>query len=291
MAILRLRYPDLAALQADFEANLRKGRAFVGGVQLTGQREACTIVIEHPVSRSELQLAAEAVWVNPDPAALGTGVQFADFGEAERERLRAFVAASSTQRDEPASSVHHDGPASSAATSDVAASSGTLPTAPRSTTLQVAPGSELDDDGEESDPASSSPVARNLHDRVRGLDSTERDALARSGSLPERVALERRFGSSVWEGLLHNPQITPREVLRMAKSTSLPTALVNLIVANKAWLADPAIQTALLHNPRVSGAHIERVLRALPQAQLSTLAEQTSVRMQVRSAAKRLIRR
>jgi hypothetical protein len=109
--------------------------------------------------------------------------------------------------------------------------------------------------------------------------------------LPERVALERRYGSSMWEGLLHNPQITPREVQRMAKSTSLPTGLVNLIVSNRGWLSDPAINQALLGNPRVSGAQIERVLRALPQAEIQRVAEQSSVRMQVRQAAKRLIRR
>jgi hypothetical protein len=41
----------------------------------------------------------------------------------------------------------------------------------------------------------------------------------------------------------------------------------------------------------VSGAHLERVLRALPQAEIQRVAEQSSVRMQVRQAAKRLIRR
>ena len=126
---------------------------------------------------------------------------------------------------------------------------------------------------------------------MRTLDLTEREALARSGSLPERVALERRYGSSVWEGLLHNPQITPREVLRMAKSTSLPTQLVNLIVNNRAWASDAAVSQALLANPRVSGPHLDRVLRSLSQAELSRLAESSSLRMQVRQAAKRLIRR
>jgi hypothetical protein len=133
--------------------------------------------------------------------------------------------------------------------------------------------------------------ALHLHDRIRGLSIAEREVVARQGSLPERVALERRFGGSVWEGLLHNPQLTPREVLRMAKSAALPINLVNLIVANKAWLADAAIQGALLSNPRVSGAHLDRVLRALPQTELVRLSEQTSLRMQVRQAAKRLIRR
>jgi hypothetical protein len=77
----------------------------------------------------------------------------------------------------------------------------------------------------------------------------------------------------------------------MAKSTSLPTGLVNLIVSNRAWLSDSAINQALLANPRLSGAHLERVLRALPQAEIQRVAEQSSVRMQVRQAAKRLIRR
>ncbi len=133
--------------------------------------------------------------------------------------------------------------------------------------------------------------SRNLHDRVRDLDLTARDALARQGNMPERVALERRYGSSVWEGLLHNPQVTAREVSRMAKSSSLPTSLVSLIVANKAWVADGAVQKALLENPRVSGPHIDRVLRALSQAELARIAEANSVRMQVRVAAKKLIRR
>jgi hypothetical protein len=134
-------------------------------------------------------------------------------------------------------------------------------------------------------------AAQHLHDRIRGLSISEREVVARQGSLPERVALERRFGGSVWEGLLHNPQLTSREVLRMAKSASLPINLVNLIVANKAWLADTAIQAALLSNPRVSGAHLDRVLRVLPQPELVRLADNSSLRLQVRQGAKRLIRR
>jgi hypothetical protein len=48
----------------------------------------------------------------------------------------------------------------------------------------------------------SSGAHRNLHDRMRSLSPIERTELARLGSLPERVALERCFGGSVWEGLL-----------------------------------------------------------------------------------------
>jgi len=135
------------------------------------------------------------------------------------------------------------------------------------------------------------PTKRNLHERVRELSLEERDALARQGNLPERVALERRYGGAVWEGLLQNPQLTPREVCLMAKSGNLPPNLITLIVSNAGWLADSSIRSALLQNPRVSGTHLERLLRTASQAELRTIAEQTNVRMQVRSTAKRLIRR
>lgn len=248
---LILRHESAEQLAHDFEANLRKGRAFVPGSSGLSQRELCGLRIEHPERADAFRVRAEAVWIDTGSPG-GTGLSFIDFDAAALAALRAFVAAA------PGSSATPDGPSE-------------------------APDAELS--------SPSSPSSRNLHERVRGLELSARDVLARQGSLPERVALERRFGSSVWEGLLHNPQVTPREVLRMAKSSSLPTALVNLIVANRAWVTDAAIQRALLENPRVAGTHLDRVLRALPQAEIQRVAEQTSVRMQVRQAAKRLIRR
>jgi hypothetical protein len=77
----------------------------------------------------------------------------------------------------------------------------------------------------------------------------------------------------------------------MAKSGNLPTTLVNLMVSNAGWLADPGIRNALLQNPRVGGLHLERVLRSMSQSDLVHVAENANVRMQVRQAAKRLIRR
>lgn len=269
---LTLSYTDVAELERDFESNLCKGRAFVAGAWGLAEREFCTLRIEHPGGGAPLCLEAEAVWVDEDPASGGTGVQLVSFGGELRQALKAFVGAPSPTPSSEMSAVSPSraGPDASEAYWQADAAEG-----------DAAPG----------DSAEETSSARHLHDRIRALSLAERELVARQGSLPERVALERRFGGSVWEGLLHNPQLTSREVLRMAKSPSLPTHLVNLIVANKAWLADGAIQTALLHNPRVSGAHLDRVLRGLPQAELVRLSQQSSLRMQVRQGAKRLIRR
>ena len=269
-AELTLRYSGAEELAEDFESNLRKGRAFVRGASALPQRGACTLHIERP-DGGTLDLPAEAVWISEHPETGGVGLELVNFDAEARDSLRAFVNMSEPQRTVSGTRPRQLPPAAEAGPVEDEAPHSVPP-------YSVAPASEA-------------PVERNLHDRVRNLSPDEREALARTGNLPERVALERRFGGSVWEGMLQNPMLTTREVSRMAKSGNLPTHLLNLIVSNAGWLSDPNIRNALLQNPRLSGLHLERVLRAAPQAEIRTIAEQTSYRMQVRSSAKRLIRR
>jgi hypothetical protein len=219
--------------------------------------------IEHPAGGATIDLQAEAVWISDNPDAQGVGLELLNFNAEARDSLRAFVAS---------------------ATEPPRALSGTRP---RQLPLEEM-AAQLEDGPPESE---LTPVERNLHDRVRNLSLADRDTLARQGNMPERMALERRYGGSVWEGLLQNPAITTREVCRMAKSGNLPTSMINLMVSNAGWLADPGIRNALLQNPRVSGLHLERVLRSMSQNDLVHAAENSGVRMQVRQAAKRLIRR
>jgi hypothetical protein len=255
---LVLRYTEASELERDFQANLRKGRAFVPGPSGLQERSACTLRIEHPNGGAALELPAEAVWISDQPGNLGTGLQLSNFDAGARDSLRAFVGmdleaanVDAMSPDPPLSAPLSSGAPSSASTSSM----------------------------------------RNVHDRVRDMPPTERDALARRGNMPERVALERRFGSAVWEGLLQNPQLTTREVAQLAKSTSLAASLVNLIVSNAGWVADSSVRNALLQNPRLAAPQLEKILRTVSQAELHKLAEQTNVRLQVRIAAKRLIRR
>ena len=137
--------------------------------------------------------------------------------------------------------------------------------------------------------ASGAPGPRNVYDRIRQLSLRERDSVARTGVLSDRVALERTFGGSVWEGLLQNPQLSTPEVAHIGKNGTLSTPLVAVIVANGAWLASSEVRRALLSNPRVSGAHLDRVLKAAPKVELKHISQATSYRSQVRSAAKRLL--
>ena len=130
---------------------------------------------------------------------------------------------------------------------------------------------------------------RNVHERLRGLSLVAQIKLATSGELHERIVLERLYGKNVWETLLRNPRLTPPEVSRIARYGSLPRVLVEIILANNAWLAVPEVRRALLSNPRLPTDQIVKVLRLVPKHELRLAAIQTAYPHAVRNAAKMLL--
>ncbi|HEU5075792.1 MAG TPA: hypothetical protein VFU02_16480 [Polyangiaceae bacterium] len=118
------------------------------------------------------------------------------------------------------------------------------------------------------------------------VDTAAREVVARSGKLSERVALERHFGSAVWAELLQNPELTAAEVARIAQHATLPRPLLEVVVSNDVWLTRPEVRHALLANPAVDGAALERVMQALPVAECARVARSRAFRQKVRLAAK-----
>jgi hypothetical protein len=110
---------------------------------------------------------------------------------------------------------------------------------------------------------------------------------ARDGELTERTALERVYGKAVWEPLLQNQRISPPEVARIARKGAIPKPLIDVITANAAWLASAEIRRALLTNPRLTGAALERVLGACGRKELDLVASQVLYPMAARQAARR----
>jgi hypothetical protein len=134
-------------------------------------------------------------------------------------------------------------------------------------------------------------VAQNVHERVRQLPVAQRERLARTGGLAERVALERAFGGSVWEALLQNPQLTGAEVARIARNGTAPAPLLVQIASSAVWLSRAEVRRALLQNTRLPESQLERVLRALPSAELRLVGQQSAYPSRVRVVAKRLVGR
>ena len=128
-----------------------------------------------------------------------------------------------------------------------------------------------------------------LHERLVALSGVDQQKLAATGTLPERIALERMYGPNVWPSLLANPRITTPEVARIARKGTLARPLVEAIAANASWLAAGEVQRALLSNPRASTVVVDKVLRALPRRDLQLVPVQTAYAMAVRMAAKRML--
>lgn len=149
------------------------------------------------------------------------------------------------------------------------------------------------------EPAEGSPARRSLapgsergvsvHERVRQLSPAQRDKLARNGTLAERVALERAFGASVWDALLAGAQITGPEVAKIAKNGTAPATVLVQIASNGGWISKPEVRRALLANPKLPAAQAERILRALPHAELRLVPSQAAYSGSVRALARRLL--
>jgi hypothetical protein len=243
--------PDSAdRLATIFQQDLRFRRIFVAGNFPVRERQSCAFCILHP-GGGRFVVDAETVYVKSDEPGAGVGLDLVGLGPGKLAELEAFVAACAPPE-----------------------------VVPPEAESEPAAGPEIRDEPS---------AARNVFERVRKLSLRERERVARQGQLAERMALERVYGASVWEGLLQNPMLTVPEVAQIAKKGALPQPLVATIVANNAWLASGEVRRALLGNPRVAGVHLDRVLRATPRPELKQIAAMSPYRSQVRSAAKRLL--
>jgi len=216
----------------------------------TAERDARCLLVLRGPGGSELEVPGKVVYCGPE----GVGIELADKlpVKAWVEQMQGPPEPEPAQPDEP------DEPAAD----------------------------DDDDDDPERDPA-----ARNVFERLRGMTVAAQLKLARDSDVPsERMALERMYGKTVWESLLKNSRVTHPEVARIARMGTLPRPMLELIVANTAWLRSPEIRRALLGNKRLAVEMIQRVLRLLPKPELRLVPNQTAYPSSVRDVARRMLK-
>ena len=155
--------------------------------------------------------------------------------------------------------------------------------------IELASAAKADDEPDEKDEAKNK-LARNVHERLRGLTLVQQIKMAQHGETSERMVLERMYGKTVWDPLLRNPRVTAPEVARIARMGALPRPLVELICNNGGWLQIPEVRRALLSNPRLGTDQAIRIVRLLPKHELKLACIQVSYPQVVREAAKRVLR-
>ena len=131
--------------------------------------------------------------------------------------------------------------------------------------------------------------SQSLMQRIRSMPIAEALRLARSPDVQERVALERLHGKLAWESLLRNPGLSIPEVLRIGANGTLPSPMIDIIVANAAWLSNEQVRRVLLGNRALKGQNVMAVLRCLPKQELELAMKQTAYPWAVRDGAKRLL--
>ena len=287
---LELKFADAAALRAEYEANLRRGRAFVPGETGWPVLEGCQLAILLP-DHGAVILAARVVM----PADLqlqmgGVGLSLEPGHVAVLEGLLADLEAAATpagaaSADDSAQDLN-DGPAD-ASDSDS--------------------GDELEDasEGESEGDWETELAAAELAEAQGGVSSEFADSpvlrlsrlsmpeklkrIRRSQILAERNLLERMLGKAGWEALLQNARLTIPEVAKLARKGTMPKPLLERIVDNKAWVAAAPVRRALLQNPKLPRMAIANVLRTVPRRELELMMRGAAYPSAVREVIRRML--
>jgi hypothetical protein len=279
---LRMCFSDRAALTDELDNNLKLGRTFVRDGQGVDVLADCAVVLVHPDDGAELTVTGQAVLVADTGPMRGIGVQLRPFDAQVLGALEAFVRGdrATPVPDEPSTDLEPAPEAAAAA-----------PSAEESVEPDHDAGEQAEALADDSDDASAGDVQAQpaLHERLRKLNLTQQQKIARSGELGERVMLERLYSKGVWESLIHNPKLTIPEVARIARKGTIPRPLLEHIVENNTWIQAPVVRRALLGNPRISGEGIMKLLRITPKHELKAIYKTTTYSSQVREAARKVL--
>lgn len=132
---------------------------------------------------------------------------------------------------------------------------------------------------------------RPLRNRGRPLTLGERKALARRPRGDALTELLRDPHPDVVAILLDNPQLTEREVVRVAAARpAVPAALV-LVADHRRWSTSPGVRRALALNPHTPVHVALRLVVTLGPSDWDAIAQAGEVADPVRESARELLRR
>jgi hypothetical protein len=126
--------------------------------------------------------------------------------------------------------------------------------------------------------------------RVQKLTVSEKIKLAMKGGSEIRGILSRDTNKLVILAVLDNPKITDPEVEAMARSRSILEDALRVIAKNREWSKNPAIQYALVHNPKTPPGISVRYVPYMKKRDLKLLEKNKNVSDAVRVAAKKFLR-
>lgn len=127
---------------------------------------------------------------------------------------------------------------------------------------------------------------QNIWDHIRSLSQMEKILLAVKADRTERALLLQDNDPRVLLSLLRNPRLTIDEVARLTKSSFLTFQIVDVIMKTTQWMSSLDVRLGLIHNPKTPPAFALRILPALPESEVRSIARAGS-NMALKTAALR----
>ena len=124
---------------------------------------------------------------------------------------------------------------------------------------------------------------------LSGLPIIDRMKLAMRGTREQRSQLIRDSNKLVAVAVLSSPKLTESEVENFARMANLTEDVLRMIGANRAWVKNYNVVSALTKNPKTPVAMAMNFLQRLNERDLKRLATDRNVSEPVRLAARKFV--
>jgi len=123
--------------------------------------------------------------------------------------------------------------------------------------------------------------------QILALPVSEKIELAQTGSRELRALLARDSNSQVQEAVINSPRITEVEIVAIARSAKIGSALLSKIAAKREWLKNYQVRLALVSNPKTPLPLALKLVTTLRDADLTGLAKSKVLAEELVVAAER----
>lgn len=124
--------------------------------------------------------------------------------------------------------------------------------------------------------------------RIQKMNMGQKAIRAQRADRAERQILLRDTAPQVLQGLLVNPRVEAKDILRIAKSTYATAVILQRIAGDARWGKNQEILAAIVRNPRSPTLVVTRLVDKLRTSDLRTMAKMSSgLKEVVRKAALR----
>ena len=129
----------------------------------------------------------------------------------------------------------------------------------------------------------------NLFQQVQQMNAAEKIQLALRGNKEARALLLKDSNKQVVLSVLSSPRLTEQEVESIASSRSVSEEILRIIAANRNWVKNYSIVSALVNNPKTPVGLSLGFLKILKAKELGGVSKNKGVPEVIRTSAHRLL--